>query len=114
MDTMTDKESQAEQRGMDAGKAAASWVWDGNTTTGTYAMFLKTYDEGDLPDNYLAPSPLSGEWAGESIKELLGDLLTGNDEDDQAILEIYEAGFMDAWYDNLITTAKYMTQDGKD
>lgn len=114
MDTMTDKETQAQQRGMDAGNAAANWVWDGNTTTETYRMFLKSYDEGTLDEAYLAPYPLSGEWAGESITELLGDLLTGNEDSDLEVMDYYEVGFVNAWYDNLITTAKYMTQEDTD
>lgn len=53
------------------------------------------------------PSPLSGEWAGESIPELLGDLIdeseglvgSGDDLDDasDAICDAYEAAFEKAW-----------------
>ena len=30
--------------------------------------------EADMDEGYYNPAPLSGEWAGESIDELLGDL----------------------------------------
>lgn len=48
-----------------------------------------TYDRADGIYN---PSPLSGEWAGESIKELLGDLC----DDDEIITYLcdeYEDGY---------------------
>jgi hypothetical protein len=40
-------------------------------------------------------SPLSGEWAGESLNELLGDLLTlaENDEHQHEVCEAYEDGY---------------------
>lgn len=39
--------------------------------------------------------PLSGEWAGESLNELLGDLLTlaENDEHQHEVCEAYEDGY---------------------
>ncbi len=49
-------------------------------------------------------SPLSGEWAGESITELIGDLLDRCErytEDDDTICAAYEAGYgavRDAWH----------------
>jgi hypothetical protein len=40
-------------------------------------------------------SPLSGEWAGESLNELLGDLLAlaENDEHQHEVCEAYEDGY---------------------
>ena len=54
------------------------------------------YARGGYDALCLAPkndAPLSGEWAGESIPELLGDLLAllGDDEDD--ICSAYEEGY---------------------
>lgn len=58
------------------GKAAASWVFDGNTTRETYAACIKMLDEGDpaLYDFARTPS-LSGEFAGEySEDDLMSDV----------------------------------------
>jgi hypothetical protein len=47
-------------------------------------------------------APLSGEWAGESIPELLGDLIReiADDADDETLLFLcdeYEQGYADEW-----------------
>lgn len=109
--------SEAYELGYAHGRARASWMWNGNTTDETYSTFLRLYDEGDLPDTYLSPDPLSGEWAGESIPELLGDLFPQLQDDDadvdywnSDILTDYEDGFRTGWYDELCETATYMTQ----
>jgi hypothetical protein len=75
--TLEARIAEAAVRGTKAGKAAASWVFDGNTTDETYRRTLQGIEDGD-PEvmDRLSWSPLSGEWAGESIQELLGDLLT--------------------------------------
>lgn len=69
------------------------------------------YDRGlaDKDEGYVNDSPLSGEWAGESIPELLGDLIkqamnTGIsvlmdiDEDHiiQELCDEYEDGYFEA------------------
>lgn len=48
-------------------------------------------------------SPLSGEWAGESIPELLGDLLAlaENDEHQHEVCEAYEDGYSRGYDDTL-------------
>ena len=62
----------------------------------------------DDPRNAPDWSPLSGEWAGESIPELLGDLMeeTGaiDAEDDglySALCDAYEEAALEAYYDLL-------------
>lgn len=108
-------EERAYNLGYAHGQSNASWVWDGNTTQETYEEFLRLYDEGDIPDVYLPPDPLSGEWAGESITELLGaefPELTSDDADvdywNSDILTAYEVGFRTGWHDYLCETAHYM------
>lgn len=66
------------------------------------------YDRGlaDKNQGYVADGPLSGEWAGESINELLGDLITTALnatpdwlDEEQIIDEIcteYEGGYFEA------------------
>jgi hypothetical protein len=44
------------------------------------------------------PACLSGEWAGESITELIGDLLDEvSENDNDAICDAYEEGFAQGW-----------------
>lgn len=69
--------AEATRRGKDAGQNAGSWIVDGNTTDATKARIAQGVDDVDpeVLDAINEPSWLSGEWAGESIQELLGDLL---------------------------------------
>lgn len=54
-----------------------------------------TYDRND---GAFRPDPLSGEWAGESVAELLGDLIDalGNDYAGD-VCDAYEAGYAGVW-----------------
>ena len=54
----------ATQMGTERGLAAASWVFDGNTTTETYRRFLEMSDAGD-PELYDTFGPVSGWLSGE-------------------------------------------------
>jgi hypothetical protein len=110
--------NEAHNRGYAHGRNRASWLFDGNTTDETYRTFLRLYNDGDLPDDFLPPDPLSGEWAGESISEMLGDLVDPRTHDDadadywnSDIMEAYEDGFRQGWWDELVATANYYTQD---
>lgn len=102
----------AYQLGYKHGEARASWVWDGNTPTDEYHYFIRKYDEGDLPEHYLSPDALSGEWAGESVAELLGSefpQLLNDDADVDYwhgdIPDAYEEGFQEGWYGVLVSVA---------
>ena len=55
------------------------------------------YDRGhaDALYGFKNEAPLSGEWAGESIPELLGDLIE-NDDDYEIMCDAYETGYLDA------------------
>jgi hypothetical protein len=64
------------QLGTEAGKSAASFVFDGNTTREHYARVLAGIDDGDpeVMDAYREPS-LSGEFGDDyTIRELADDL----------------------------------------
>lgn len=52
-------------------------------------------------------APLSGQWAGESMTELIGDLLAlaENDEHASEICEAYERGYSDC-YDTIANENK--------
>ena len=71
-------------------------------------LMMQAYERGrekgrnDYLQGYENDSPLSGEWAGESIAELLGDLiskaekLSGEDSEiAQDICDNYETGYLD-------------------
>lgn len=93
MSLMTKRD--AIRAGRERGRNAASWMFDGNTTDATYRAFLAGWEEGDpeIMNRYQPPSWLSGEWAGESISELLGDAETQRDLDR---LEDVEQAYSDA------------------
>lgn len=94
--------AEAKRRGRDAGQNAASWVFDGNTSEMTYTKVNQLMDDGDpsIDDVVREPNWLSGEWAGESISELLGDLLRGDEYHDEDIMEAYaNAASSKFWHD---------------
>lgn len=77
----TEHEQEAYVRGVEAAKAAASWVTDGNTDPENYVRLLKMMDDGDpAADDYLPASPnLSGEWADDLTPKSLYEEITGLD-----------------------------------
>ena len=85
--------AEATARGSVAGKNAASWCFDGNTTQTTYRRIAQMIEDGDpaLDNHITTPEWLSGEFAGESIPELLGDLLPEEDDDSDAYSAICDA-----------------------
>jgi len=64
----------ARNDGRRAGKAAASWAFDGNTSDETYARVLRGIDDGDpeVLDSLREPN-LSGEWADDPTPRTLQD-----------------------------------------
>lgn len=106
----------AEQRGREAGKAAASWVFDGNTTDAAYRRVLRGLDIGDPEVLDQLPGPdLSGQFADT----LTGPQLTaealeaaGVDEEDDSdnltiLCDIFEAEFYIGRDDELLRVARY-------
>ena len=84
MEPLSERIAEAASRGEDAGVSAASYYSADSVVTE-------------------APEWLSGEWAGESIPELLGDLFDDEDgEDDsggvEAIEDAYETAASDAFW----------------
>lgn len=92
------------------GLAAASWVFDGNTTQETYSNVLRMLDDGD-PEIYdtFGVSWLSGEWAGESLSEIFGDLLTDTDADDE-MFAAYEDAADEAYWAEIECVARSQVQ----
>jgi hypothetical protein len=85
----------AEAAGYDAGKAAGSWVIDGNTTPETARRFLQGLRDCD-PEIYdsLPSAPLSGEWAdGLLPRDVLGWYDLPDEEEHYYILDAFEDGY---------------------
>ena len=100
----------AKKAGKRAGLAAASWKFDGNTSKATYEHFLQGLADGDpeVLDAYAPPSWLSGEFAGESMNELIGAPDTPAQEarvDDVA--QAYEYAAEGAYWHELERMARY-------
>ena len=104
---MTKRE--ARKAGRERGLAAASWVFDGNTTDTAYRAVLQGIIDGDpaVLDQVSAPDWLSGEWAGESITELLGES-SGNDERDDEVADVYVEAAETAYWNTVERTARRM------
>lgn len=107
---------EARNRGEEAGRAAGSWVIDGNTSTETARKILQGLEDGNPETMDMMPAPLSGEWAGESIMELLGDFAYPinpdyPDEGSDVPLEVcdaYEQGFMESYWAEVERAATYI------
>lgn len=99
----------AEKRGYEAGTSAGGWVLDGNSKEADARWVMEGYDNGDPEVMDLQPAPLSGEWGGESINELLGDLTEGRrDNTKQNIMDAYEEGFQRGFWDEVTRAAAHM------
>ena len=85
--------SDAEDLGRDAGKAAASWMFDGNTPEDTYRAVLRGIEDGDpaILDAY--PSPGLSADGGYTEAGLARDL--GLDGENQLIPDAVTA-YLDA------------------
>ena len=81
--------------GLEAGRAAGSWVIDGNSSEAQARRILQGIEDGDSAIMDMQPSPLSGEWAGESIQELFGHTPTDSQLDD------YEQGYSEGYWDEV-------------
>jgi hypothetical protein len=101
-----DKRNPRFKAGYEHGKAKGSWAFDGNTEDATYRRILAGFEDGDPEVMDICPSPLSGEWAGESIPELSNEI--GIDLFDPDNADEFEDGFTQGFWDEVIATAKEM------
>lgn len=109
-ETTEDREqvlSQYREEGRSAGHASGSWVIDGNTTDAQVSWILRGINDCDPEVMDLQPSPLSGEWAGESMPELLGEYA-----DDEEVQDAYEEGFSEGFWGEVERAALYLSQGG--
>jgi hypothetical protein len=110
-DTLAQTSALARLLGEAAGEAAASWVFDGNTSQETYRKVLDLIAAGDpaLDDIVSAPSWLSGEHS-DSVNpaSLLASLEATEveDSDADAICTAYEEAADQAFWNHVEQTAK--------
>lgn len=94
----------ASELGSEHGRAAGTWVIDGNTTHDACRALLDGIEDGD-PAVYdaLPSAPLSGEWADAySVADLATDTGIGADHD--AWDDVCDA-FEMAWHDAMVQQA---------
>ena len=101
----------AEEEGYDQGKAAGSWLLDGNSKEEAARRLLQGIEDGD-PEiiDTLPSSPLSGEYAdGLLPRDVLGrfDLDEQHDAADE-ILSAFEDGYARGVQDEAVRTAEAM------
>ena len=123
--TTHDPVKEAKELGRQAGLAAASWVFDGNTDAATYVAFLRGLGDGDAQvlDQYAPPRGwLSGEYSDDPTPgELAYDLgirCEGDDdfsEDRDGLLldmclNAYEEAADDAYWTTLERVALEQTE----
>jgi hypothetical protein len=110
----------ARELGAEHGRAAASWVFDGNTPQDAYARALKGIEDGDPAVLDTLPSAdLSGEWADTLTgPQLVADAISyagGSDDlsDDwfTNICDAYETAYDDAVLDEVSRVARFQTDD---
>jgi hypothetical protein len=102
----------AASQGARTGKGAASWVLDGNSTRETAEAILRMLEDGDPAIDSLVSEPnfLSGEWAGESVPELLGDLIEAFPDSQDEIMDQYEEAAREAFWHEVERKASVMVE----
>lgn len=98
------------------GKAAGSWIADGNTREDALRNLLQLWEDGDPAAPY-APDPLSGEWADSpTLSELIDectelDADTLDDGERDSLATAYEEAFRDAWQEEAERTVRGFLND---
>lgn len=106
---------EARKMGRERGLAAASWAMDGNWSDEAYRTWLRRFEDGDPRIEEMTPTPswLSGEWAGESISEILGEADSKRDLDRLGDVEdAYSEAADTAYWRELERVARYMAREG--
>ena len=97
----------AAEQGEDDGRAAASWIFDGNTSDETYRQILAGIEDGDPEVMDSLPVPdLSGEWADRMTATELLDMVGGTEDEATDVFEAYEVAFSRAVTDEAESAAR--------
>lgn len=106
MDKYEETLRKSENLGAEAGKTAAAWVIDGNSSMERILEIKKVIDNCELE----MPNPLSGEWADDyGMKDLLDDLdwETDVNEEQNEICQAFETGFAQGYEAELVRMCSY-------
>jgi hypothetical protein len=101
----------AQAFGVECGKAAGSWVLDGNSSLDYAQKLLDGYEDGDPAVMDLQPSPLSGEWADGLTEADVYRAADFDPEDTDAapdVLDAFELGFGEGFWDEVTRSARAM------
>lgn len=114
MHTTDEIRQAAEEAGTEAGHNVATWA---EITPDNAQAILDGYDEGDPIILDMMPAPLSGEYAGESIPEIVHasgldyDSLDTDDARDHndidTFLDAYEDAYQTAYWNEVTRAARY-------
>lgn len=114
---MTDRKwetalAKARAFGVESGKAAGSWMLDGNSTVADAQKLLDGWEDGDPEVMDLEPSPLSGEWADSiTASDVYAAADMDEDETEEAaseILSAFEEGYSEGFWDEVCRAARAM------
>lgn len=110
MGTIAEVIELSKQHGSEKGKAAGSWVIDGNTEQAAAQRILDGYEASDPEIMDMCPAPLSGEFAGEPIPSMvLDELGIGFDhESADEVLDAFEDAFSNAFWQEVIRSASIL------
>jgi hypothetical protein len=76
-------------------------AWESGRMAGGEAAASFTgeeWEEWDRAPGILMPDPLSGEWAGDSLPEMFGNVVNVADPDDvEAALDRWETAYLEGW-----------------
>ena len=103
----------AREMGRAAGRAAATWFFDGNTTDETYASVARGVAEGDpeILDMFKVPD-LSGEWAdGLTPDGLMARVYAHperNRDNEDAVCQAWEDGAQEGYMAEIERTLREM------
>jgi hypothetical protein len=105
----TRPEEKMHASGYRAGRAAGSWVIDGNTTRETAQAVLDAAEQCELE----IPAPFSGEWAdgwtkGRAYEDAGLFPIVGHD----GLTDAWEDGFREGYEYQAVCDAEYQVNDG--
>ena len=97
---------QAREMGLEYGKARGSWIIDGNSPKEFCQKIIDGFEDNDPEIMEISDSPLSGEFADSpTVSSVLSELGLDSDEQHDEILDAYEAGYQDGFWDTVIQSA---------
>jgi hypothetical protein len=108
----------ARKLGAEHGRAAGSWVIDGNTSRETARAILDGWEDCDPQIMDMMPAPLSGEWADSmtparllyELTDGVGEYVHTDDELHDAACAAYEESFEDAYWLEVRASAESVVQ----